>query len=159
MANPISKVITGGRAVVSIDSGTGPQVIGIFDSVSTSESLSTEDIHILGRYSPTEITVTSYNSVSVNCSGFRVYGHGVKVLGAFPTLNALLKLGPVTLSIKDRENDKGNSIATIFNCVPESNSNNYSARSTSKINITYKGTYMVDESNPTDSEAGATDLP
>jgi len=35
-----SKVITGGRSVVSIDNGSGPQVIGIFDSCQISESIS-----------------------------------------------------------------------------------------------------------------------
>ena len=39
-----SKVITGGRSVVSIDNGSGPVVIGIFDSCQISESISSEDI-------------------------------------------------------------------------------------------------------------------
>src|ERR1035437_7223033 len=104
MANPKSKVVTGGRSVVSIDDGiNGPIVIGIFDSASTSESISSEDIHLLGRYSPDEITLVSYNAVNVQCTGFRVYGAGVKKLGKFPTLNQLLGLGPITITIADRE--------------------------------------------------------
>jgi len=156
---PSSRVITGGRSVVSIDNGSGPQVIGIFDSCTVSESISSEDIHILGRYSPDEITLTAYNAVNVQCSGFRVYGYGVKALGQFPTLNQLLGLGPVTISIGDRENPTGPSMATIINCLPDTNSNSFQSRATSKINITYKGTFMTDESAPNDAESGAVSLP
>lgn len=159
MANPKSKVITGGRSVVSLDDGSGPQVIGIFDSCTVSESISSEDIHILGRYSPSEITLTAYNAVNVQCSGFRVYGSGLKRLGRFPTLNSLLGLGPVTLSVGDRENPTGAAMTTVINCLPDTNSNSYQSRATSKINISYKGTMLVDESAPTDSESGAVDLP
>ena len=154
-----SKVITGGRTIVSIDSGTGPVVIGIFDSCTINESISSEDIHLLGRYSPDEITLTSYNAVTVQCSGFRVYGFGVKALGAFPTLNKLLGLGVVTLTCADRENPNGAAMSTVIGCLPDTNSNSFQSRATSKINITYKGTMVSDESAPNDSEAGAVSLP
>lgn len=154
-----SKVITGGRSVVSIDNGSGPVVIGIFDSCSISESISSEDIHLLGRFSATEVTLVSYNVVNVQCSGFRVYGFGVKALGKFPTLNALLGLGPVTITVADRLNPTGAPMATIIGCLPDSNSNNFQTRATSKINISYKGLAVTDESAPNDSEAGAVDLP
>lgn len=159
MAIPQSKVVTGGRSVVSIQDANGnTQVIGIFESAQVSESLSTEDIHILGRYSPEEITVVSSNSVTVNCSGFRVYGFGAKLLGKYPKLNDLLTLGPVVISIADRANPSI-AMATIIGCVPENNSTNFNAKSTSRINISYKGVMLVDESAPTDSEAGAVSLP
>jgi len=155
-----SKVITGGRAVVSITGPTGgPVVIGIFDSISTTESITSEDIHILGRYSASEITLTSYAVVNVQCTGFRVYGFGVKALGQFPTLNQLLGLGTVTLTVSDRENPTGPALATIINCLPDTNSSNYQSRATSKINISYRGTMLTDESAPNDAESGATDLP
>ena len=159
MANPTSKVITGGRSVVSIDDGSGPVVIGIFDSCSISESISSEDIHILGRYSATEITLTSYNSCNVQCSGFRVYGAGVKKLGKFPKLNDLLGLGSITITVADRENPTGAPMATIIGCLPDTASNNFQGRATSKINISYKGTMATDESSVGDGEAGAVDLP
>lgn len=154
-----SKVITGGRSVVSIDNGSGPVVIGIFDSCSISESISSEDIHLLGRYSSDSIVLVAYNSVNVQCSGFRVYGFGVKALGKFPTLNALLGLGPVTITVADRENPSGAPMATIIGCLPDTNSNNFQSRATSKINITYKGLSVTDESSPNDAEAGAVSLP
>lgn len=160
MATPQSKVITGGRSVVSITDAAGnTQVIGIFESCSYNESLGTEDIHLLGRYGADEITVTSYNAVTVNCSGFRVYGHGAKILGKFPKLNDLLTLGPVTLTIGDRGNPAGAALATIINCVPDTNSTNNNAKSTSRISITYKGTALSDENSQGDSEAGAVSLP
>ena len=160
MANPKSKVITGGRSVVSIDDGiSGPVVIGIFDSATISESISSEDIHILGRYSPSEITLTAANSVNVQCSGFRVYGAGVKKLGKFPTLNQLLGLGPITITVADRENPTGAPMATVIGCLPDTNSNNFQSRATSKINISYKGLAVSDESSVGDGEAGAVDLP
>ena len=155
-----SKVITGGRTVVSITGPSGgPVPIGIFDSISTTEAITSEDIHILGRYSPAELSLTGYNAVQVTCSGFRVYGYGVKALGQFPTMAQLLGLGSVTLTVSDRENPKGPALATIINCLPDTNSNNYTSRATSKISITYKGQFMVDESAPNDSEIGAADLP
>lgn len=153
-----SKVVTGGRSVVSIDQGNGPVVIGIFDSCSVSESISSEDIHLLGRFSPDEITLVSYNAVNVQCTGFRVYGYGVKILGGFPTLNALLGLGPVTLTVADRENP-AIPMATIIGCLPDTNSNSFQSRATSKINITYKGLAVTDESSPNDAESGAVSLP
>ena len=61
MAGQTSNVITGARAVVHNGQG---KVIGIFDSCSWGATLSLEDIHILGRYTSAEITVTSYNAVS-----------------------------------------------------------------------------------------------
>lgn len=155
-----SKVITGGRSVVSIQGdGGSPVVIGIFDSCSISESISSEDIHLLGRYSADEITLVSYNAVNVQCTGFRVYGYGVKALGQFPTLNSLLGLGPVTITVADRENPAGAPMATVIGCLPDTNSNNWQSRATSKINITYKGLALTDESAPNDSEAGAVSLP
>jgi len=155
-----SKVITGGRTVVSIQGPTGgPVVIGIFDSCTINESISSEDIHLLGRYSPDEITLVSYNAVTVSCSGFRVYGFGVKALGQFPTLNALLGLGPVVLSVSDRENPTGPALATVIGCLPDTNSNSFTSRATSKISISYKGVMAVDESAPNDAESGAVSLP
>jgi hypothetical protein len=111
------------------------------------------------RYPPDEITLTAYNAVTVQCTGFRVYGFGVKMLGAFPTLNSLLGLGPVTITVADRENPTGAPLATIIGCLPDTNSNSFQSRATSKINITYKGVALTDESAPNDAESGAVSLP
>lgn len=160
MATPQSKVITGGRSVLSITDQNGQtQVVGIFDSASVNESISTEDIYLLGRFGAAEITQTAYGTVSVSCSGFRVYGAGVKILGKFPKLADLLTLSGVTITIADRQNPTGPALVTVINCIPETNSTNYNAKSTSRISITYKGTALSDESGPGDAEPGAVSLP
>lgn len=150
-----AKTITGGRTLLQV----GGVTMGIFDSVTINEGLGLEDIHTLGKFGPQEIVMTSYNAVTVNCSGFRVYGSGVKALGLFPTLAELLLLGTVTLSVQDRQNPTGQPLATIINCVPETNNQNYNARATSKINITYRGTMMTDESTPGDNETAPASYP
>ena len=160
----MSKIITGGRSVVSIAGADGVfKPIGIFDSCTVNESISSEDIHILGSFAPKEITLTAYNAVSVQCSGFRVYGQGVKILGKFPRLSDLLNLGPVTISIMDRENST-TPMMTVIGCLPDSNSNSFQTKATSKINISYKGTNATDEydgnGSAGDSETnGETSLP
>src|SRR5271157_3869392 len=106
-----AKTMTGGRAVVLSDGIP----VGIFDSCTINEGLTLEDIHTLGKFGPQEIVMTAYNAVTVNCSGFRVYGSGVKALGQFPTLADLLSLGTITLAIQDRQNPTGAPLATIVN--------------------------------------------
>jgi len=157
-AGPLTaKTITGGRTYVSSDA-LGGAVVGIFDSITINESLTTEDIHTLGKYGPQEIVVTAYSAVTVSCSGFRVYGKGVKALGQFPTLADLINMGSLTLTVHDRQNP-GTPLATIINCIPETNNVNYNARASSKVNITYKGTAVTDESTIGDAELGSTSYP
>lgn len=150
-----AKTITGGRAVVFSDG----KPVGIFDSITINEGLTLEDIHTLGKFGPQEIVATAYNAVTVNCSGFRVYGFGAKALGQFPTLADLLSLGTITLAVQDRQNPTGQPLVTIVNCVPETNNQNYNARASSKVNITYRGTAMTDESTAGDAEGGSATYP
>jgi len=150
-----AKTITGGRTVVISDGIP----VGIYDSVTINEGLTLEDIHTLGKYGPQEIVATAYNAVSVNCSGFRVYGSGVKALGQFPTLADLITLGTITLAIQDRQNPTGAPLATVINCVPETNNVNFNARASSKVNLTFRGTALTDESTVGDAELGASSYP
>lgn len=150
-----AKTITGGRTVVISDGAP----VGIYDSVTINEGLTLEDIHTLGKYGPQEIVATAYNAVTVNCSGFRVYGSGVKKLGQFPTLADLISLGTITLAIQDRQNPNGAPLATIVNCVPETNNVNFNARASSKVNLTFRGTALTDESTQGDAELGASSYP
>ena len=150
-----AKTITGGRTVVVSDGIP----VGIFDSMTINEGLTLEDIHTLGKYGPQEIVATAYNAVTVNCSGFRIYGSGVKKLGQFPTLADLITLGTITLAVQDRQNPTGAPLATIVNCVPETNNVNFNARASSKVNITYRGTALTDESTQGDAELGASTYP
>jgi len=148
----MAKTLTGPRAVVSVDN----QVVGLFESCSYGVNIGTEPIHILGRFGADEIAPTSYEAVTINCSGFRVVGQGVHILPKMPKLQDLLNLGPVTISIRDRQT--GELIMTATGCIPNSYSTGVNARATSRISITYVGLKVTDESGDQE-ESGATSLP
>jgi hypothetical protein len=157
-----AKVFTGARAKVYVDD----VLVGVFDSCSYAVNVGAEPIHILGRYSPAEITPTSYEAVTVNCSGFRVIGNGGHVLPKVPKLQDLLQLEYVKLDLLDRQGDTaeggGNSdnrpVMTVENCVPINYSTGANAKATSRIQVTYLGTHAYDESGD-QNEGGAVELP
>ena len=146
-----TKVFTGARAKVYVDD----VLVGIFDSCTYAVNIGAEPIHILGRFSPDEITQTSYEAVSVNCSGFRIIGNGGSVLPKFPKLQDLLNLESVTLAMIDRQSAAGSEpIMTVQNCIPISYSTGANAKATSRIQITYLGTHHSDEEGPQDEGDG-----
>lgn len=150
-----AKVFTGARAKVYVDN----VLVGMFDSCSYSVNIGNEAIHTLGKYSAQEITQTSYEAVTVNCSGFRLIGNGGHVLPKVPKLQDLLQLECVTLSMVDRQADaNAEPIMTVVNCLPVSYSTGANAKATSRIQITYVGTHVSDESGAQD-EGGAVNLP
>jgi len=149
--------VTGGRAQLYLPDQSGNLVLaGVFDTVSRGKGLSTEAIHTLGQYSAREITITAYNEVTINCSGFRVVGAGTTVLGNFPTLAELLNYQSVVIKVVDRQT--GDTLLVVTGCVPTSDNENYSAKATTKTSISYTGIAAFDESttdssgNPTDGE-------
>lgn len=148
----MSKVMTGGRAVVSI----GGERVGIFESCTYGANVSVEPIHLLGRYGPAEITQTSYEAIAIQCNGFRVIGNGAHVLPKFPKLQDLLNLGPVTISIRDRQS--GELIMTAIGCVPTSYNSGVNARATSRVTVSYTGLKVTDESGDQE-ESDAVSLP
>ena len=148
-----AKVFVGARAKVFVDN----VLVGIFDSVDYSVNVGAEPIHLLGRYGPAEITPTSYEAVSLNCSGFRLIGNGGHILPKMPKLQDLLNLESVTLSVSDRQSPDI-PILVAQNCIPVSYSTGYSAKATSRIRVSYLGTKASDEAGD-QSEAGATELP
>lgn len=147
-----SKVLTGARAVVSVDN----QVVGIYESCTYGVNVGVEAIHILGRFGPDEITQTSYEAVTVQCSGFRVVGNGAHVLPKMPKLQDLLNLGAVNISIRDRQS--GDLIMNATGCVPTSYNTGVNAKATSRLSVTYVGLKITDEDGDQD-ENGATTLP
>lgn len=147
-----SKVMVGARAKCYVDN----QLVGIYEQCTYNTNIGIEAIHLLGRYSPDEITPTSYEAVTLNCSGFRVVGNGAHVLPKFPKLQDLLNLEGVTIAIVDRQT--GQAILTAIGCVGTTNSGNYNARATSRVTINYTGLRISDESGAQD-EAGAVSLP
>jgi hypothetical protein len=153
----MSQTVTGGRAQLYLPDLTGNLVLaGVFDTVSRGKGLSTEAIHTLGQYSAREIAITAYNEITVNCSGFRVVGKGTTVLGKFPRLADLLNYQGVVIKVVDRQS--GDTILVVTGAVPTADNENYSARATTKTNISYTGIAAFDEStvdasgNPTDGE-------
>lgn len=150
-----AKVFTGARAKVYVDN----VLVGIFDSCTYAVNVGAEPIHILGRFSPAEITQTSYEAVSVNCSGFRIIGNGGHVLPKMPKLQDLLQLEGVTLAMVDRQGDvNAEPVMTVQNCIPVNYSTGANAKATSRIQITYLGTHASDEAGAQD-EGSAVNLP
>lgn len=151
----MGKIFTGSRAKLYVDN----VLVGIFDSCSYGVNIGAEPIHLLGRFSPDEITHTSYEAVTVNCSGFRVIGNGGHVLPKVPKLQDLLNLETVTLSMVDRQaGDDSEPVMTVQNCIPVNYSTGAQAKATSRIQVTYIGTHMSDESGSQD-EGDAVSLP
>jgi hypothetical protein len=148
-----AKTLTGARAVVSINTS----VVGLFESCTYGVNIATEPIHLLGKFGPDEIVPTSYEAVTINCTGFRVVGNGVHMLPKMPKLDDLLTLGPVSISIKDRQTQK--LIMNAIGCVPTSYSTGVNARATSRIQITYVGLKVTDESGDQVEADGSTGLP
>jgi len=156
-----AKVFHGARAKVFVkptENGT-PQLVGIFDSCSYSVNIGAEAIHILGRFSPDEITQTSYEAVQVSCSGFRIIGNGAHVLPAVPKLQDLLNLEYVTLTMEDRQDSSNQPIMTVENCIPVNYSTGAQAKSVSRVQITYLGTHASDEAGTQNESSGAASLP
>lgn len=150
-----AKTMVGARAKVYVDN----VLVGLFDSCDYSVSVGAEPIHVLGRYSPAEITPTSYEAVSLSCSGFRLIGNGGHLLPKMPKLQDLLNLETVTIAVTDRQSAANAApILVVQNCVPVSYGTGYSAKATSRIRITYMGTVAYDESGIQD-EGDAVNLP
>jgi hypothetical protein len=146
---PTPYTVTGARALVYVNN----QLVGIFESCTVANTLSTEAIHLLGRYTPAEIAITAKEAVNVTCSGFRVAGNGITVLPAVPLVQDLLNFEPFTIAVVDRQNPTAAPLATILNCVPTTDNTNYNAKATSRVNISYVGTIYSDEAGA-QSETG-----
>ncbi len=150
--NTSQKVMTGARALIYVNN----QLAGVYESCSYTISFGTEPIHILGLYNTAEIAITSYEAVTLNCSGFRVVNNGPHVLPAVPKLQDLLALEGTTISVVDRQT--GLNILTAIGCVVTGHSGGYNARATSRITVNYTGLVLSDESGD-QNDPGAASLP
>ena len=146
-SNP-PKTLTGARCVVYVDGNA----VGTFDSISYAENLSTESIHVLGRYGAVEIVPNSYESINVNCSGYRVLDAGPHTTPRFPSLDSLLTISTINLEVHDRQS--GKVIGFVYGCIPSSNSVNYHSKSTSRTSIGFHGLWASDESLPNGQAEG-----
>tara|TARA_R100000951_G_scaffold116766_1_gene130558 strand:+ start:2384 stop:2836 length:453 start_codon:yes stop_codon:yes gene_type:complete len=147
------KTMVGARAKVRVNG----QIVGLFDSCQYGANIGTEPIHILGRYSADEISITSYEAVQVACSGFRIIDQGVHVLPAAPQLQDLLNFESVQIEVEDRQS--GKNIMIVKNCVPSNWGEAEQAKGTTRFNITYIGTILSDESGDQDEADQASTLP
>ena len=143
--------VTGARALVYVNN----KLVGIFESCTVANTLSTEAIHLLGRYTPAEIAITAKEAVNVTCSGFRVAGNGINVLPAVPLVQDLLTFEPFTIAVVDRQSSGANPVPleTIQGVVPTNDNTNYNAKATSRVNISYLGTISSNEAGA-QSESG-----
>jgi hypothetical protein len=147
-----SKTLTGNRAKVYVDG----VLCGIFDTCGYTTSLGTEDIFILGASAAREIAITSMEVVNLNMTGWRVVGNGVHILPKFPKLADLLTFTSLTISVVDRATEA--QILTVLGVVPTTTGENYSAKMTTKLQVSMKGIRAYDESGDSD-ESDAADLP
>lgn len=150
-----AKVMVGARAKVYVDN----VLVGMFDSCDYTVNIGTEAIHLLGRYSAAEITPTSYEVVTLNCSGFRLIGNGGHILPKMPKLQDILNLETVTIAVTDRQSAANAApILVVQNCIPVNYGTGYAAKATSRIRVSYQGTVAYDESGAQD-EGDAVNLP
>lgn len=149
----MSKVMTGARAKVFVDNA----LVGVFETCTYTMSIGVEPIHLLGRFSPDEITPTSAEAVTLSCGGFRVIGNGPHALPKAPKIQDLLTLEGVTIAVVDRQT--GQAILTTIGCVVTGYNGNHNSRATSRFTINYTGLRLSDESGAQDEGAGAVSLP
>lgn len=155
-----SRVMSGSRAILSIDDGTGPQIVGVFQEVSWGMILDEQPIFILGRSGPVEIVTLGQQPVQVQLSAFKVPGHGAHKEIKFPTLQTLLDANDVTISIHDRQNDDPSAVVMrVHGCRPTSYSTGLGAKRVQELQVSFVGT-TVDEDDVVNEERGdAADLP
>jgi hypothetical protein len=155
-----SRVMHGARAILSIDDGTGPKVVGIFQEVSWGMILDEAPVFILGRSGPAEIVTLGQQPVQINLSAFKVPKHGAHKEMKFPTLANLLDAEDVTVAIHDRQNDDPDAVVMrAHGCRPTSYQTGLGAKRLQELQVSFVGT-SVDEDDVQNEERGdAADLP
>ncbi len=148
-----AKTFTGARAKIYVDN----VLVGIYDSCTYAINIGAEPIFTLGKFGAQEIVQTSYEPVTVNCSGFRIVGNGAHKLPKFPKLQDLLNLESVTLVMIDRQDTTGKPMLVVQGCIPINCATGANAKTTSRIQISYLGIKASDEEGD-QNEPGATDL-
>lgn len=147
------KIMSGARAILKINGAT----VGLFTAINYSVTYDLVPSHILGRYSPAELTYTGQEAVSVNASGLRIVDQGPYASMNFPKLQQLLNHEDITLTIVDRKT--GKEIMNVIGVRPVAYSSNSAARGLMDVNIQFLGLRAEDESGPQGESAGATSLP
>lgn len=146
-------ILNGSLAVIKVDN----KVVGIFDSCTYTVTMGTEAVHVCGRSSPAEVSITSQEAVSVQCTGFRLVEFSAYTLPMAPKLQDLLSLEDVTISITDRST--GKNVLIVSGCKVSGHSGGVHAKSLSRISISYIGTKVEMEDSSQQEAPNSVDLP
>lgn len=166
MAAP--KVMHGARAKVWINSpngvgGPSSKLVGMFTTVSWGLTYDVQPVYVLGNLGPVELVYTAQEPVSVQCSGFRVIGHGAQADGKMPLLRDLLTHEYISLEIFDRQSDPAaptqKAIASIRDLRPTSYSTTLNARNLEEISVSYIGRFVDEDGNENAERSDAAQLP
>ena len=152
-----AKTFTGARAVIRIDN----EIVAIAENYSYTVSTPMEPIHILGRYSSSEIVPLSYEAVPVSLSGVRIINEGPHKQGKVLKLQDLLNAEDVTITVGDRQGQTNSNapMATFIGAKSTGYSSGVGAKGSQRVNINYLARLTEDESGNQSESAGATDLP
>lgn len=152
-----AKVMSGARAKLGFYDGNTPTFVGIFADVSYGVTYTVEPAYILGSYAATELDYTSMEPVHIQCTGFRVVGHGWFADARFPSLSQLMFADYITMSVYDRQGDT--EIARIDRVRPASAAGGFSAKMLSTSTHSYIGLLVSDESQKENIDGRAMTLP
>lgn len=159
-----SKVLHGARLKVRIfDRATGkPKVIGIFNTISYGLRYSTEPIYILGAYGPVETVITSQEVVSIQASGWRVFGHGAHKEVGMPALQDLLNAEYLEGDVIDRQAEEAGTdgrMTKFRNMRVTGYQTSINARGVEEISVEMVALRVDDESTTNTESGSATQLP
>lgn len=146
------KIMHGARAQLIVNG----KIVGLFSNVSYGLAYDAVPSHILGRYSPAEITYVGQEAISVNASGFRVIDNGAMVAAGVPKLQELMVFEDISLAIFDRQTNK--EVMTVVGIKPTGYDTSLAARSISDFSVRFLGMRISDESGTADEAPGASTL-
>lgn len=146
------QILHGARAQLMVNG----KIVGLFTNCSWGVQYDAVPSHILGRYSPAEITYTAQEAIRVSASGFRVIDNGAYKVAGLPKLQDLMTYADISLSIYDRQT--GKLIMTVVEVKPTGYSTDVAAKSLSSFSVEFLGTRSEDESGSQGEASGASEL-
>lgn len=132
------------------------RIVGLFTQISYGVSYDAIPAHILGRYSPAEITYAGQEAISINASGYRVIDAGPHTVAEVPKLQDLLTHEDISIALYDRKT--GKQIMTVVGVRPTGYGTGVAARSISDFSASFLGLRIEDESGTQGESSGASDL-
>jgi len=145
-----NKVMSGARGQLFIEG----QLIGIFSDVSYGVDIDVAPAFVLGRFSPSELTVTGQEAISINATGWRIVGQGPYVSAGVPKLQDLLTADDITISLYDRET--GQFIMTVVGCRSTGWNTTLNSKAQQTVTVRFLGLRLDDESGSQGESSNAT---